>query len=108
MGSKKSVVIVAAEETSVGAADEVMDSSVAEVVSEAMGIVDVVGVVLVEQAPVVAAVQTSPKLRRAFGIPYARTRDPWFSGVYAHNFSLLVLQHRRRMLQHCICVMMAG
>lgn len=74
MVSKKSAAIVAAEEISVVAADEVRDSSVAEVVFEVMGTVDEVGVAA-EEVLEVAAAQTSPKVPQAFGSSHAHTRD---------------------------------
>ncbi len=60
MASKKSAVTVADEVTSVAVVDAAMGSNVAEVDSEAMVIVDEVGVVA-DQVLVGAAALTSPK-----------------------------------------------
>jgi hypothetical protein len=68
MASKRSVVTAADEVTSVEVVDVAMDSSVAEVVSEAMAIVDEVGAVA-EVVPVEVAAQMSPKARPMFARP---------------------------------------
>ena len=89
-----------------------MDSSVAEVVSEAMAIVDEAGVVA-EEVLVGLAAQTT---LNAWAMFFARPLDfsRWhlrfvISKFLTCNLSLLVWQHRRRMLRrHCISVMMAG
>jgi len=112
MASKRSVVTVVDEVTSVEVVDAAMDFSVVEAVSEAMAIVDEAGVV-VEEVLVGLAAQTTLK---AWAMLFARPLDflRWhlrfvISKLYTCNLSLLVWQHRWRMLQrHCICVMMAG
>jgi hypothetical protein len=111
MASKKSVVTVADEVTSVEIVDVATDSSVVEVDSAAMVTVDEVEVV-VEEVLVEAAAQRSPELLAHYPsehwTPHAGILLSVIPKAHTCNLSLLFLQHRRRMLRYCICVMMAG